>query len=163
MANWRGFTQELQTPADLLRKMEHDLARLEANSSDPFAAFDFFVAAEHMVDWRYPKAGDPARKRVRSRDPGKTVSHLANGAKHFEATDPRHSSVADVSTEGDFGTSVLGRARLGEMVLGSPGHPALIVTMSDGRRVEPVQLARLVLAYWKTELGPGGMHEWPPP
>jgi hypothetical protein len=161
MTRWRGFTDALQEPLDLLAKMEHDFARLQAQPDDPFAAFDFFVAAEHMPDWRYPS--DPlARSAIRKRDPGRTVSHLASGAKHFEATDPRHGSVAGVEREPDYGTSVLGRARLGEMRLGSMGRPALIVTMVDGRRVDALELATLILAYWRTELAPGGIHEVAP-
>jgi hypothetical protein len=158
MTRWRGFSEWLQTPDDLLRKMSGDFDRMREAPGDPFPAFDFFVGAEHIVDWRWPR--DPAkRKEVRSRDPAKTVSHLANGAKHFEATDPRHESVQGIASEGDFGTAVLGRAHLGEMVLGSAGRHALVITMADGRRVEAATLAELVLAYWRVELGEGGMHE----
>jgi hypothetical protein len=162
MANSRGHSQDLQTPLDLLRKMEHDFAQLEADPADAFAAFDFFVAAEHMVDWRYPSPSDArARAKIRSVDPGKTVSDLANGAKHFEATASRHRSVTDVSTEDALGTAALGGAVLGEMSLGSASRSTMTVTMADSRRLEAVDLARLVLTYWQTELAPGGMHQYP--
>lgn len=157
MTRWRGFSDRLQTPADLLGKMASDLDRMLANPGDPFSAFDFFVAAEHIVDWRWPE--DRAKRdEVRSRDPAKTVSHLASGAKHFEATSPRHDSVREVEREADFGTAVLVRARLAEMRLGSLGRPALVITMADDRRVDAIELARLVFDYWRTELDDGGMH-----
>lgn len=131
---------------------------MRESPGDPFPAFDFFVAAEHIVDWRWPD--DPVkRKAIRSKDPARTVSHLASGAKHFEATDPRHESVRQVESDPDFGTAVLGRARLGEMRLGSTGRPALMITVADGRRVEATAFAEIVLAYWLTELADGGMHE----
>jgi hypothetical protein len=158
MTRWRGFSGTLQTADDLLRKMSADFDRMRGSPGDPYPAFDFFVAAEHIVDWRWPD--EPVkRKKVRRRDPGRTVSHLASGAKHFEATETRHSSVLDVAVEPDFGTAVLGRARLGEAILGTVGRPALIITMADGRRVDALALAALVLAYWRTELAEGGMHE----
>ena len=160
MARWRGFTAQLQEPADLLAKMEHDYQRMQASPGDPYPVLDFFVAAEHIVDWRYPK--DKARRdEIRSIDPGKTVSHVANGGKHFEATAARHTSVVGVESEPDYGTAVPGRARWDEARFGSAGSPMLVITMADGRRVTAPELAALVLAYWRTELGPTGIHALP--
>lgn len=151
---WRGFSQALQSPADLLAKMQHDYARMVEDPGDPFAAFDFFVGAEHIVDWQWPD--DASRRRaVRSQEPAKTISHLANGAKHFEATHERHDSVAEVTYEPDFGTSAFGRARFGEMRLGESGRPALVITRTDGVRVDALGLAGHVLAYWENQLEAG--------
>jgi hypothetical protein len=106
---WRGFTDRLKTPYDLLEKMRADYRRMIDAPGDPFPAFDFFVAAEHIVDWRYPS--DAARRKaIRATDPPRTVSHLASGAKHFVAEDSRHASVSSVESEADYGTSLLGRA-----------------------------------------------------
>ena len=151
MAQWRGFSSKLQTPVDLLTKMEHDLARMNTDPNDPFAAFDFFVAAEHIVDWRYPTNADVAtRKLIRSQDPMKTVSHLANGAKHFEAMAPHHTSVTAVERDRDDG----------HLLLMGVGRRVLMITMTNGNRVTAQRLAELVIAYWRKELGPGGRHEW---
>jgi hypothetical protein len=158
MTGWRGFSHKLQSPRDLLAKMEHDYDRMRASPGDPYPVFDFFVAAEHMVDWRYPLDG-PKQREVRSHDPCRTVSHLASGAKHFEATDARHTSVATVEAEDDYGTSVADRARWGEGAWGSTGSPMMVVTMADGRRVTSLELAGLVIRYWTTELGAGRIHE----
>jgi hypothetical protein len=160
---WKGFSEHLQTPEDLLGKMRLDFERMKADPASPYPAFDFFVAAEHIVDWRWPDPGDAdKRSAVRTSDPGRTVSHLANGAKHFEARAARHTSVADVRTVEDFGTAALGSAVLGEMRLGSSGETRLVVQMTDGRRVTSLELAGLVLAYWETELGPTGIHRTTP-
>ncbi len=48
-----GFA-ELRSPRDLLAKMEHDRRRMSADPTDTYAAFDFFVTAEHMLDWSFP-------------------------------------------------------------------------------------------------------------
>lgn len=149
---WRGFSEQLQTPRDLLRKMTSDYERMLAAPGDPFPAFDFFVAAEHIVDWTWPD--DRAKQRdVRAHDPARTVSHLASGAKHFEASDARHASVQDVESVRDFGNAIPGRAVLGEMRLGSVGEPALVITLADGHRVAAKVLAADVLAYWREALG----------
>lgn len=151
MTRWRGFSQQLQTPHDLLRKMSRDLDRMRLSPGDSFAAFDFFVAAEAIVDWLWP--GDRKRREAARRlEPARTVSHLASGAKHFEATEPRHASVLDVSAVPGRGTSVLGRAILGQMQLGSKGHPSLVIRMADGQTIEAISLAASVLAYWEAEL-----------
>ena len=51
-----GFSPKLETPADLLGKMRHDLDRLEADPSDEYAAWDFFIEAHHIREW-VEKAG----------------------------------------------------------------------------------------------------------
>jgi len=99
MSRFQGVF-ELQTPADLLEKLRHDFSRIMQNCIDTYAAFDFFVTAEHLLDWRYPDVGGEANVQART-DLRKNVpllrvaSHLANGAKHFKTTASRHKSVDD--------------------------------------------------------------------
>jgi hypothetical protein len=146
---WKGFTARLQSPADLLVKMVHDLGRMEIDPNDVYAAFDFFIAAEHIVDWRYPDNGDQAKRdETRRHDPARTVSHLASGAKHFHATATRHTSVRGVEADQDDGN----------LAMMLPGGLELVITMADGREVSALELAHLVVDYWATELGPFGTH-----
>ncbi len=56
MSKFQGFF-ELATPPDLLKKLRHDLSRVQQNLTDSYAAFDFFVTAEHILDWKYPDTG----------------------------------------------------------------------------------------------------------
>jgi hypothetical protein len=44
----RGFIP-LKTPQDLLDKLSHNLARMRHDLTDSYAAFDFFVTAEHIL------------------------------------------------------------------------------------------------------------------
>ena len=101
MSNFTGFA-DLRSPCDLLRKLEHDQGRMVSDPTDSYAAFDFFVTAEHMLDWRRPDPGDaPKRKAARENELLLQItSHIANGAKHFEARDPRHKSVTGIEREG---------------------------------------------------------------
>lgn len=148
MALFTGFGT-LKTPRDLLRKMEHDHARMESEPSNEYAAFDFFVTAEHMLDWIHP---DKKNKKVREaiRDSEvllQITSHIANGAKHFEATDPRHKSVTEIE-----------RGQYVEPDYVEPGYFAepLVIKLSAaegavlGRtEIEATELGRRVLAYWR--------------
>lgn len=58
-------------------------------------AFDFFVTAEHIVDWTHPKDREK-RKELRGLPLLAVTSHIANDAKHFEVTAKHHQSVEDV-------------------------------------------------------------------
>ena len=95
MSNFKGFA-ELQVPRDLVNKLEYDLERVLKSPQDQYAAFDFFVTAEHIVDWIHPN-DKKARYKIRYNSSLlKITSHIANGVKHFEATAPHHQSVKTV-------------------------------------------------------------------
>ncbi len=146
MTDFQGFG-ELQQPRDLVRKLEHDLDRLMNSPQDQYAAFDFFVTAEHIVDWRHPD-DRPAREAERGSSPLlRITSHIANGAKHFEAKAKHLQYVSGVEKEryvepgnveeGFFEEPLMVRLTLGEeQAMGQ--NP-----------VEVVWLAEQVLAYWK--------------
>ena len=97
MSTFTGFA-DLRNPCDLLRKLQHDQERMVADPADSYAAFDFFVTAEHMLDWLHPDpGGEAARKAARRGDILlQLTSHIASGAKHFDARDRRHTSVSSV-------------------------------------------------------------------
>ncbi len=90
----QGFFQ-LETPDDLLAKLERDFARMNRAPNDPDPAYDFFVTAEHMLDWLYPgNAGRKSREEQRDRHALlQLVSHIATGAKHMVPEAKRHKSV----------------------------------------------------------------------
>lgn len=95
VTSFEGFA-EIKTARDLVRKLEFDLDRLKGAPQDQYAAFDFFVTAEHIVDWIHPD-NKSAQTALRSSSPLlKITSHIANGAKHFKATYTHHRSVADI-------------------------------------------------------------------
>lgn len=155
MTSHKGFF-DLKTPRDLLRKMEHDFARMQAAPLDSYPAFDFFVTVEHMLDWVY--ANDTKRQTAeRNANVALQVcSHLANGAKHFQATATRHKSVQGVHERPAmrWGEAVWGESRWGT-------EEGLEITLSDeeagrlGRQgwIDALDLAQRLLDYWRTHPG----------
>jgi hypothetical protein len=137
---------ELRTPADLVRKLRHDLDRMSTSPQDQYAAFDFFVTAEHIVDWIHPTSKS-AREQLRSSSPLlRITSHLANGGKHFEARAAHHRSV--------MGTEKDRYVEEGYVEDGYFEEP-LVIHLSESEvkemgtsRIDAIALARKVLEYW---------------
>jgi hypothetical protein len=139
MTKWEGFSPRLRTGADLLAKMHHDLARLERDPNDDFAAWDFFIEAEHMRDWVTPGAQRQADTELL-----RAISHLGNRAKHLR-TD-RHTAVSAVGRQGAFDP--------GAFDPGAFYTERLVVDLDEGqpRTESALELARSAVAFWEREL-----------
>ncbi|HEV7388323.1 MAG TPA: hypothetical protein VGN73_06920 [Gemmatimonadaceae bacterium] len=141
---------DLRTPRDLLAKLRHDLARIENNWSDTYATFDFFVTADHIVDWLHPN-DRPGQQAERVKSPLLQLCyHISSGAKHFEATNPTHKSV--LATElhpGQFDSAQFDRSQFDVGTLGilltDEAAGALGFNWLDART-----LSRMVLAFWES-------------
>ena len=86
---------DLSSPAGLREKLKRDHAKLKAEPTNTDLAFNFFVTAEQMLDWVYPKNINK-QKRIDAKNTSallRVCSHLANGAKHFEVENRHHDSV----------------------------------------------------------------------
>jgi hypothetical protein len=85
----------LRTPCDLLAKLRREYERLQKRPRDEDTAFNFFVTAEHMLDWLYPgKKNKAKREAARKAEVLLQVGHhVANGAKHFDNLYGHHQSV----------------------------------------------------------------------
>jgi hypothetical protein len=144
-----GFL-ELQTPADLFCKLEHDFLRLEKDPLNSYAAFDFFVTAEHMLDWVYPN-DEQKKKAERQSDPLlETCSHLANGAKHFQVTHKKHQSVAGTQLHrGSFSNGFSRGFDISMLEVHLKGNAEAKL----GSVVEVTDLSRMVLDYLRKRLG----------
>lgn len=136
----------LRTPLDLLCKLEHDFKRLnEADPSTPeaqYAAFDFFVTAEHLPDWCCPLCPGATRTSLRNYPEGAIVSHVASGAKHFSVTRSQHKSVVDTRVLGTFNPNLFD-PNVFDCSL------KLIITLEDGSIVNVVDIATKVLEHWR--------------
>jgi hypothetical protein len=137
---------ELQTAAHLLQKLRYDLARLEQNPLDQYAAFDFFVAAEHLVDWIHPNDRQAQRAERDGNVLLQVCSHLASGSKHFVTTAKHHQSVDHTGLkEGAFSqefSDAFDKSRLEVHLTGE-------AAMELGDVIWVVPLARAVLAWWE--------------
>lgn len=148
-----GFA-DLRTARDLLKKLEHDYEVLRQEPTSSYNAFNFFVTAEHILDWRYPggRGSDGAEKRHALRSSSellKVVSHIANGAKHLILDDPRHQSVQHVDqvstpySSGAYGAGPYG----GGMIVTLEGPAAAEL----GASISVIDLARRVVAFWQDQ------------
>lgn len=143
---------ELRTPADLVRKLHHDLKRMESSPQDQFAAFDFFTTADCVVDWLHPDRRvfrDNAVARKALRDSSallRITSHLANGSKHFHAT--VHNSVTETEKFRCFEEGVFEEGCFHEPLL-------IHLTLHEAQElgypttaVEAIILAKGILEFW---------------
>jgi len=128
--------------------VRHDFGRMQADPTNEYAAFDFFVSAYHMLDWLHPND-----KAAKNEEEKRTLllqvcSHLANGAKHFEATMKHHKSVNDVIAEGKFfGGKFFGAGFFGSLRVTLDGPAA----SRYGAEVSAVDLASEILAFWEAD------------
>lgn len=149
---FKGFAK-LQQPADLYLKLVHDRKRMALKPRDPYAAFDFFVTAEHMLDWVFPgmdKGPKGKRAALRKSSPVlRIVSHVANGSKHFAAEAVQHQSVQNIVSSGyaedDYANDYF--------------EALLIVELSDAEQSEvgapfltTLHLADRALDFWESYL-----------
>jgi hypothetical protein len=154
VSNLKGFAT-LTSPVELLMKLQHDLSRMEQDLANPYPAFDFFVTAEHLLDWLYPDSAKPTNKQTRAQKRQnepllRVTSHLANGAKHFQTTASHHNSVDNLRVhDGAFDAEVF-----------DPGvfdTDCLLVELQRadatvlGQQITAIELARRVLAYWQPQ------------
>jgi hypothetical protein len=151
----------LGTVDDLFFKMERDLRRLEASPLDVDMAFNFFITAEHLLDWKYPGDGNKTR-RAEERNKSvllQIVWDLASGAKHFE-TRKNHKSVARTDqVERSYWPR--GFWKPGYWKPGFWGSVEVLVIALEGdaakefgSSIDVVPLARCVLQYWKDHRKP---------
>lgn len=150
MGNFKGFV-ELKKPSDLLKKLEFDFNRLQEKKNDQYVAFDFFVTAEHIVDWIHPtKSDSSARKSLRSSNALlKIVSHIANGAKHFEATAPHHQSIDHIKKDRYVKDGYVEEGYLEEPII-IKFTPAEASAFGKSE-IDVLELAEKVLKYWQSQ------------
>jgi hypothetical protein len=149
---------ELRSPDDLLRKLEADFARVTADPLDSYAAFDFFVTAWHLVEWKHPPATDATeRSALLARHAILRVcEHIAVGAKHFEPNSQRHKSVVDTAATGAWATGAWAPGAWAPGVWSGD-----FVVHLDGQAREQLgptitvqELARRVVDTWRSEFTP---------
>ena len=91
----------LNSAGNLLEKLEWEYQNLLGEKENGYVAYNFFVTAWHLLEWKFP---DPDGKEIRKSIKSDSVllqicDYLAVGAKHFEPCGKRHKSV-DKSKKG---------------------------------------------------------------
>jgi hypothetical protein len=138
----------LRTPKDLREKLEADFKRLRAanpTSVDAqYAAFDFFVTAEHLPDWLFRSIGGTLSQH-RTYTDGLLVSHLANGAKHFRVEDKRHTTVRDTRPQaGIFDPNIFDPSIF--------NVPRLVLDLEDGMTIDVLKVAERIVDHWRRSI-----------
>jgi hypothetical protein len=94
---------DLKTAQGWLERLERELQKFREAPNDRDAAINFFIAAESMLDWKYPGDGKKAiRKAARDSEPLlRVVWDLASSSKHRDVR-PNHDSVDSSGVLGEF-------------------------------------------------------------
>lgn len=135
---------ELKTPNDLFKKAEEDLASLQQSPSDSKIAFNLFVTIEHIPDWLNK------RSLVTSSAILRTISHIANGAKHFTLNEKRHRSVDRTELERVYEKDVYEEGVFYE--------PLMIWLSTEEekqigkKKISAIELAQLALDFWQEKM-----------
>jgi hypothetical protein len=138
----------LHNAEDLLKKLKHDMQRLESNTTDSYAAFDFFITAFHMKDWPNKNGKKVKPKLSHEKVVMAVCAQLANGSKHFK-WESNESVKNTEHVEGAFDSSFQADAfQVERMLVHLKGQAARQL----GETVEATALARKVLEYWKAKL-----------
>ena len=150
---FRAGIFDLRRPSDLLQKLGREFGRLQAAPDNVDHAFNFFVTAEHLLDWLHPGGeGESQRKLTRASERIlEVVWDIASGAKHFELRD-YHQSVARTTRQGSYFAD--GHWASGHFAKGHFGGATLIIHLSGdaanalGPSITALGLAEQVHAYW---------------
>ena len=143
----------LNSHADLLRKLEWEFEQLSEDPTDAYVAYNFFVTAWHLLEWKYPgRQNKMIRDDIRNKTPLLQIcEHLAVGAKHFEPKNSKLQSVADSKWSGVW---ALGTWAKGAWKTGAWKESLSISLTGDAQKlygdsIEVLKLARLVMNYWR--------------
>jgi hypothetical protein len=144
MSELGGFFT-LRTPSDLLDKLEADFNRLQSadavSKEAQYAAYDFFVTANHIVDWLSMFSGD-RKAQLRTYKDGTLVSHIANGVKHFRVDVNRHRVVSDTEVhKGSFQANAFQNDAF--------DVPRLLIELEDGTSIGVLDVGARVLEHWR--------------
>jgi len=139
----------LQSPRDLLEKLEADAAALEIEITS-HGLFNFVVAAYHLCDWikKDPAVPQSAKQAITSVRADKNIAvcrDLTNATKHFSLNIGHKRQVAnDATSSMGFGVGRYGKGGFGV------GEERIEVELMDGSTIGALDLKNNVVAIWTT-------------
>ena len=139
-----------------MQKLEWEFEQLIAKPNNAYHAYNFFVTAWHLVEWKYPDLTDTAiRNKIREQTPLLQIcEHLAVSAKHFEPRSTHLNAVSGSKKSGVWADGVWTTNVWGEDVW----KTWLVVTLTGeaqkiyGDEIRVDDLARKVMEYWRASL-----------
>jgi hypothetical protein len=142
--------------ADLFKKLEWEFERLTGEPNNAYLAYNFFVTAWHLLEWKYPDPhGTAARKQIRDQTTELQIcEHLAVGAKHFEPTSSKLKSVSESKRRGPWSEGVWAEGVWSEGVWASSLEISLTggAQQKYGDSIKAIDLARHVTDYWRAHV-----------
>jgi hypothetical protein len=149
---------DIRDPQALFKKLRYDYQRICAEPLNAFPVWDFFVTANHLVDWIWPSAGTAQHRQERAAETiPRICEHLANGAKHY-IVNRTHAAVAQIERTGEaFAGYRSDRTEDGDALLIS--IDAREATELGTTCITARELARRVLIYWGRRMGTGDIPE----
>lgn len=138
---------------DLFKKLEWEYKQLVAKPSDPYIAYNLFVTAWHLLEWKYPDS--PTRIKIRDQTPLLQIcEHLAVGAKHFEPRNKNLNAVSDSKRSGVWSDGVWKPGVWNEGVWATWLDVALTGAAQKvyGDHIKVEDLARHVMDYWRSAI-----------
>jgi hypothetical protein len=142
----------LRTATDLFGKLERDLQRVKDNPADSYAAFDFFVTAFHLWDWKGKKqVFVPNKLPQPDKATWEVCAQLANGSKHFELFDTYSSVKRTKLTGAAFQADAFqpNAFQVGHLIVRLEAEPARHLG-STSIRVDV--LAERLVKFWRSRL-----------
>ena len=146
----------LNNSADLFKKLEREFEQLIAEPTDAYLAYNFFVTAWHLLEWKHPgHSGKPIRDRIRDQTPVLQIcEHLAVGAKHFEPTNSNLKAVTSSKRSNSWANGVWAPDAWTEGAWVSSLSVELTGEAQNayGSQIKVEDLAHLVMDYWRSFL-----------
>ncbi len=142
--------------ADLHRKLLWEHSSFLNRPTDPFAAYNFFVTAWHLLEWAFPGSDNASRRAALKKEHSilRVCEHLAVGAKHFEATRSTVNSVVSTRTAGVWSEGFWAPGVWAE----GTWETWLEVSLQDdeaeqlGRSIKATDLATRAVDFWATQI-----------
>ena len=147
---------DLRCHNDLFRKLQDDLRRVKANPENSWEAFDFFITAYHIWDWKGWGGKKAKSLREKLPQPDKTLievcRQLCDGSKHFEVTNLEHASVKHTKLKGSLDPTAFdsGTSGVAYLSIRLEDDPAKQLGVSSSIRVD--DLAERMVKFWETWL-----------
>ena len=146
----------IASAAALMEKLESEYSHFVGRPHDSNVAYNFFVTAWHLLEWKYPDpGGKTTRESLRNHSPLLQVcEHIAVGAKHFEPTSAKHQSVSASERSGVWAEGTWKKGVWKEGAWAS----WLTITLEGaaesayGKKIKAHEFARHVMEYWRANL-----------
>ena len=141
----------MDSPGEMLNKLEKEYRELCANPNDRDVAMNFFVTANHIPDYICPNSKSEQATMRRANAALAACEYVANEGKHSFVGNKNIIAVSHTELKGaafDFGAFDSNASQTGVPTIHLKGEAATEL----GPEISALQLAEKVLSFWRAEL-----------